>query len=298
MGWRLWSSNPRGRLLDGGAGRSVVELQTASKRYSWDGLWVLREVSVEVAPGTLVKVRGVNGSGKSTLLRLLGGATGPSRGRRVAARALTVGYAPERLAPPPPFSAAAFLVHHARLRGCTRADGKRHVQTLAARLALTSLLPERLDALSKGSLQKVVLVQALLGEPALVVLDEPFGGLDLDAQQAMIELLGERKRAGSAVVLSDHLAIDARPAADLTWHLADGGLRAQAAPRPGINLDVVAGLSGVLESHGDEGALTLLVERAASDSALARLLDQGWHVHAVRTDGAAVAIEARRTPAA
>ena len=79
----------------------VVALRGASKRYRWDGPLVLRDVSVEVAAGALVKVRGVNGSGKSTLLRLLAGATVPTRGRRVAARSIAVGYSPERLAPPP-----------------------------------------------------------------------------------------------------------------------------------------------------------------------------------------------------
>src|SRR5579872_7518562 len=86
----------------------LVELRGVSARYGWDGPWVLREVATHITPGTLVKVRGPNGSGKSTLLRLLAGATVPSRGRRLTARSVTVGYAPERLAPPPPFSAAEY----------------------------------------------------------------------------------------------------------------------------------------------------------------------------------------------
>ena len=62
--------------------RSVVELVGASKRYGWDGPWVLRDVAVAAPAATLIEVRGPNGAGKSTLLRLLAGATVPTRGRR------------------------------------------------------------------------------------------------------------------------------------------------------------------------------------------------------------------------
>jgi ABC-type uncharacterized transport system ATPase subunit len=63
---------------------------------------------------------------------------------------------------------------------------------------------ERLGELSKGSLHKVVLAQALLGAPDLVVLDEPFSGLDAGAQRALHELMRERVAGGAAVVFSDH----------------------------------------------------------------------------------------------
>jgi RecA/RadA recombinase len=142
---------------------AVVGLRGAGKRYRWGGPWVLRDVDVAVASGRIVEVRGSNGSGKSTLLRLLAGATVPSRGERVAAGGVTVGYGPERLAPPPPFSVSAYLRRHAGLRGLDRAEGERRTGALVERLGLGALMAERLDALSKGSLQKVVLVQALLG---------------------------------------------------------------------------------------------------------------------------------------
>ena len=267
----------------------LVELRGVSARYGWDGPWVLRNVAAHVTPGTVVKVRGPNGSGKSTLLRLLAGATLPSRGRRVAAGSVTVGYAPERLAPPPPFSAAEYLRHHSRLRGHARAEGERTVARLADRLALTQLLPERLDALSRGSLQKVVLVQALLGAPDLLVLDEPFNGLDLDAQRALILILGERRAAGSAVVLSDHGALDAPPIGDVTWQMRDGAVHPHARGRS----------SGVLERHGDEKHTRLLVARGESDRILVSLVHDGWHIEGVSTAPGddAVHVEARR-PAA
>jgi ABC-type multidrug transport system ATPase subunit len=181
---------------------------------------VLRGVDVTLDRGAVVAVRGANGSGKSTLLRLLAGVTVPSRGRRVAARP-AVGYAPDVLEPAPPFRARGWLRRHAAMRGIGAADGEREVTALADRLGATALLDDPLGALSKGSLAKVVAIQALLGDPDLVVLDEPFAGLDPDARESLAVLMHERAHGGAAVVFSDHGAAPA----PVTWTLAEGTVR-------------------------------------------------------------------------
>jgi len=244
----------------------VVALQDAAKRYSRGGRWVLHGVDVAVAPGTTIDVRGPNGAGKSTLLRILAGATMPTRGHRVAPRRLAVGYAPERLAPAPPFSGHAYLRHHARVRGLTHADGETQTADLAQRLGLGELLAERLGALSKGTLQKVVLVQALLGSPPLLVLDEPFSGLDAQAQRQLTALIADRAAAGAAVLFADHRAGEARPRADVAWQLVDGGVR-----------ETEAGEAG--EAGG--GRLRLSAPAGRSDAVLADLVADGWHIVSV-----------------
>src|SRR4051794_20121500 len=168
---------------------AVTALTDVAKRYRWDGPWVLEGVDVEAQAGAVVEVRGANGAGKSTLLRLLAGASLPSRGRRRCARDVAVGYAPERLLAPP-FTAAEYLRHHTRVRRAPHGAA----ETVAERLGLAALLSERMTALSKGSLQKVVLTQALAGAPRLLVLDEPFSGLDADARVALAALVRERAR--------------------------------------------------------------------------------------------------------
>jgi ABC-2 type transport system ATP-binding protein len=272
-------------------GTPLIELCRVSARYGWGGPWVLRDVDARVDGGALVRVRGANGAGKSTLLRLLAGATLPTRGRRRAVAALAVGYAPDRLAPPPPLSAADYLRHHRRLRRRARVEGEPAVVDLTDRLALTPLLDERLDALSRGTLQKVVLVQALLGTPDALILDEPFNALDLDARDALIEILAERRAGGAAVVLSDHSAIDAPPIADVTWQLAEAALRPQATRAP-------AGADGVIERRGDDRYVSLLVSAGHSDRTLVALVEDGWHVESVTAtrEGNAVRIEARPAP--
>ncbi len=259
---------------------AVVSLHNAGKRYRWGGPWVLRDVDATLAPARIVEVRGPNGSGKSTLLRLLAGATVPSRGERVAAAGVTVGYAPERLAPAPPFSVAGYLRRHAGLRGLDRAEGDHRAAALAERLTLTGLMPERLEALSKGSLQKVVIAQALLGEPRVAVLDEPYAGLDGGARDAVRQLIAEQAAAGRTVVFSDHRPLIGAPSvAEETWRIDGGRVHAIAE---------------------DDGATDLAVAAVEGDRELAGLLTKGWHIvsYAEGNGDVPARIRARRGPAA
>jgi ABC-type multidrug transport system ATPase subunit len=236
---------------------AVTSLSDVAKRYRWDRPWVLKDVDLEVRPGTVVEVRGVNGAGKSTLLRLLAGASLPSRGRRTTADGIAVGYAPERLAPPP-FTAAEYLRHHARIRGIPDDDA------VVEQLGFASLLGERMGALSKGSLQKVVLTQALAGAPRLLVLDEPFSGLDADAREALAQIVRARAADGAAVVYSDHSeAGQTRPQPDVTWLVEDARVDVGRAGRRAV--------AAVLELDASE-----------SDRALADALARGAHVRRVQ----------------
>ena len=238
---------------------ALTSLTDVAKRYRFDRPWVLRDVDLDLQAGAVAEVRGVNGAGKSTLLRLLAGASLPTRGRRETAPGIAVGYAPERLAAPP-FTADEYLRHHARIRRTPERD----TDAVVERLEFASLLGERMGALSKGSLQKVVLTQALAGAPRLLVLDEPFSGLDADAREALAEIVRERARDGAAVVYSDHSeAGQTRPQADLTW-LVDGGRveAGHALPR---------GSAVVFELDASE-----------SDRALASAIARGAHVRRVQ----------------
>jgi ABC-type multidrug transport system ATPase subunit len=206
-----------------GPEQSLVELRGAAKRYRFRGSWVLSGLHLQVGAGCAIEVRGRNGAGKSTLLRMVAGATLPTRGRRVAARGVRVGYAPERLSPAPPFPVSVYLAHHARVRGLARGGAAIRTLALAERLGLGSdLLVEQMSALSKGSLQKVSLIQALLADTGLVILDEPFSGLDAEASLSVCELISETTQRGGTVVFSDHREGDVRPRVDLAWRVADG----------------------------------------------------------------------------
>jgi ABC-type multidrug transport system ATPase subunit len=177
----------------------IVQLEQVAFRYRRRAPWVLRDVTLTVPRGRVIEVNGANGAGKSTLLRLLAGVLPPVHGQ-VTGRPARVGYAPERFPAAQPFTARGYLAHMARIRGVPAS----RAETWAERLGLAGLLDTRLPDLSKGSAHKTGLVQALLASPELLVLDEPFAGLDAETRTALPSLLSDLAREGTSVVVSDH----------------------------------------------------------------------------------------------
>ena len=229
-----------------------MHLEQVAFRYRRSAPWVLRDVTLTVPRGRVIEVSGANGAGKSTLLRLLAGIVPPVRGR-VSERPARVGYAPERFPAAQPFSASDYLAHMAKIRGVPW-DG---AGEWAERLGFAGLLDTRLPDLSKGSAHKVGLIQALLGAPGLLVLDEPFAGLDAQTRTALPALLSELSTGGTSVVVSDH----------------QGGLR----ELPGIVRWQVSGHTVTTGDLPDEYAIVeVAVPPDDADSLVARLTADGY----------------------
>ncbi|MBO3746727.1 ATP-binding cassette domain-containing protein [Streptosporangiaceae bacterium NEAU-GS5] len=176
-----------------------MRLSNVSFRYRRRAPWVLTGLDLVLGPGTVTEVTGPNGSGKSTLLRLLGGLLRPGSGV-VEGRPAVIGYAPERFPSSQPFTVIAYLRQMAAIRGVDPGG----IPVWAERLQMDHLLPQRLRDLSKGSAQKVGLAQALLPEPGLLILDEPFAGLDAAARAALPDIVSEVAARDGIVVVSDH----------------------------------------------------------------------------------------------
>ncbi|HET8601531.1 MAG TPA: ATP-binding cassette domain-containing protein [Segeticoccus sp.] len=176
-----------------------MRVANLSFRYGRRDPWVLSGVELNLGGGDVVEITGINGTGKSTLLRLLAGLLRPVRGV-IEDRPAVVGYAPERFPAGQPFTVAAYLRHMAAVR---RVD-PRSVGEWAERLGMDHLLDRRLPDLSKGSAHKVGLAQALLCRPGLLVLDEPFAGLDTATRAELPRVIGEVAAGGGIVVVSDH----------------------------------------------------------------------------------------------
>ncbi|MGV9372619.1 ATP-binding cassette domain-containing protein [Micromonospora tulbaghiae] len=172
-------------------------------RYHRQGPWVLRQVDVTIGPGEVAVVLGRNGAGKSTLLQLAAGVLRPSRGR-VVDRPPVVGWVPERFPADQPFTVGAYLSAMGRVAGLSGPAADRAVRHWVERLGLTRFHDVRLPRLSKGTAQKVGLAQALLRPPGLLVLDEPWEGLDATARESVPEIIGEVLAGGGTVLVSDH----------------------------------------------------------------------------------------------
>lgn len=198
-----------------------MRLEAVGFRYGRSGPWVLRDVTATVEPGDAVVLSGHNGVGKTTLLKICAGVTEPRAGR-VTDRPAVVGWVPERFPAGQAFTARGYLRHMARIRGLGDDDAGRAVDLWAQRLHFTPYLDTHLGALSKGSAQKVGLIQALLRPPGLLVLDEPWEGLDAATRTQVPAIIAEVRAAGGIVLVSDHRGETAQIPGAAHWGI-DGG---------------------------------------------------------------------------
>jgi ABC-2 type transport system ATP-binding protein len=254
-------------------GVAEVRVERVCKRYSRSGRWVLDGVDATLAGGAVTLVVGGNGSGKTTLLRTVAGASTSSTGRVVRPRG-PVGYVPERLPAELRMTARQYVRHMARLRRVP--DGVARAAALFDRLGLRPGPDVPVGELSWGNSQKVALTQALLGPTAVLVLDEPYGGLDPAAARALTGLLLDARAAGTVVVLSGHDP-SVFPAADEVLRLADGRLAAAGPARTRLVLrrrDPAA--VPVAGGSWDAGRGLLTVLTADPDAVLREALAGGW----------------------
>ncbi|MFE9741456.1 ATP-binding cassette domain-containing protein, partial [Streptomyces sp. NPDC006477] len=201
-----------------------MRLERVGRRHGLRGPWVLREVDLHLPAGTLVRVVGTNGTGKSTLLRLVAGVDAPGEGR-VTGRPARTAYVPERFPAALPFTAADYLVHLARIQGLGRAAARAAAGEWLERLGAAEHASTDMARLSKGSSQKIAVAQAFLADPALLVLDEAWTGLDTGARAELDAAVRERRTAGATVVFVDHDPRRLAGEADAVYAVESGRVR-------------------------------------------------------------------------
>jgi ABC-2 type transport system ATP-binding protein len=209
----------------------IVSIEAASKRYG--AVAAVRDVSLDVTRGEVLGLLGPNGSGKTTLLRMLTGYLTPTSGRlrvdgfdtereRMQARG-RVGYVPESLPLYSYMRVREFLHFMARLRGLDEEAARAATARVAAEVSLGDRLAAPIRTLSRGYRQRVAVAQALVHEPAVLVLDEPTNGLDprqiIETRNLIRRLAGER-----TIIMSSHVLGEVEKVADRVAILLEGRL--------------------------------------------------------------------------
>jgi ABC-2 type transport system ATP-binding protein len=187
----------------------VLEIDSLSKRYG--ALEALHDLSFDVRPGEIFGFVGANGAGKTTTMRVVLGVLEADSGSVIwngspitfAARR-RIGYIPEDRGLYPKMTVITQLVYFAQLHGLDRKAAREASSALLERLGLADRAKSQLQSLSHGNQQRVQLAAALVFSPELLVLDEPFAGLDPVAVDSMAEILRSEADAGKPVVLSSH----------------------------------------------------------------------------------------------
>jgi len=188
---------------------STVELSSISKTY--DHFVAVESLSLRIQAGTVYGLLGPNGAGKTSTLRMLIGIIVPDVGAvRVFGEPLRrghvrrMGYLPEERGLYRKMKVLDHLVFLGELKGLHRSEATTRAQHWCERLELAAWTSKKVEELSKGMQQKVQFIGALLHEPDLIVMDEPFSGLDpantVELKNALLEL----KKAGKTILLSTH----------------------------------------------------------------------------------------------
>jgi ABC-2 type transport system ATP-binding protein len=187
----------------------VLELDSLSKRYG--DVVALDDLSLTVRTGQMHGFVGTNGAGKTTAMRIVLGVLDADagevrwQGRRLGPDARReFGYMPEERGLYPKMRLLEQLVFLAQLRGTPEAAAARSATALLERFGLADRARDRVEQLSLGNQQRVQLAAALVHDPTVLVLDEPFSGLDPVGVDAMAAVLRERVDAGAALVFSSH----------------------------------------------------------------------------------------------
>lgn len=187
----------------------MLEIDSVSKRY--DGVVALDEMTFTVGAGELFGFVGSNGAGKTTTMRIALGVLAADSGEvrwngapvdlDVRRR---IGYMPEERGLYPRMAVAEQLVYLAQLHGLSPADARRRTAAWIERLGVADRRDDEVQKLSLGNQQRVQLAAALVHDPEILILDEPFSGLDPVAVDVMSDVLRERCAAGVPVVFSSH----------------------------------------------------------------------------------------------
>ena len=258
----------------------TLEIDSLTKSYG--SLRALDRASFNVAAGEIFGFVGSNGAGKTTAMRIILGVLDADAGQtRWNGAPLTletrrgIGYMPEERGLYPRMRVGEHLVYLARLHGMGARDAQKAMERWTERLGVASRRKDEVQKLSLGNQQRIQLAAALVHEPEILVLDEPFSGLDPVAVDVMSGVLRERSAAGVPVIFSSHQLELVEKLSDRVGIIQDGtmvavgtvdSLRATPQPRWRVNAPLaprgwINALAGV-HVLSDDGGSSIDVELA------------------------------------
>ncbi|MBT8485482.1 MAG: ATP-binding cassette domain-containing protein [Phycisphaerales bacterium] len=265
----------------------AIAIQGVNKRFG--ATHAVRDLDLTVPAGSLCGFLGPNGAGKSTTIRMIMSIIYPDDGeiRVLGSTAMAnkdrIGYLPEERGLYRKMRVGDFLHYIARLKGVTRPDLDAHITAWLERIELPGVARRRCQELSKGMQQKVQFLAAIIHDPDLVILDEPFSGLDPVNAELLNTLIRELQETGRTIIFSTHVLHQAEEICDRIFLINHGvkmldapleEIRRRFDPRT-IEVDPVTPVNGGLEIPGVNGIA------ARGSNAVELHLDDDADPHAV-----------------
>lgn len=264
-------------------------------RKSYGSKDVLKGISFSIESGQVIAVLGGNGTGKSTFLRVLAGIECPDAGKVVYANNnMKIGYVPERFPKNLRFTPTEYLQYTGEISGISTATLKEAIPSFLERFRLDRWKHHRISELSKGNIQKVGIIQAVLQQPNLLILDEPVSGLDAKAQQELLKILKELKAYGTTIILTYHESNIFGNVVEKAYEIKDGFLYEADITKPvqeamklievkKLDSLSVQGWNDIVRVEQQTDSLLLFVALENSDRVLGRVLEAQGHVVRVVT---------------
>ncbi len=216
----------------------MIQVQHLTKRYG--ELTAVDDLSFEVTPGTVLGFLGPNCAGKSTTMKLITGFLRPTAGQvTVCGHALAstplaakacMGYLPEGAPSYGEMTVRGFLDFIATIRGLQGSQRSERLNDVITRLALTGVLQQPIETLSKGYKRRVGLAQALLHDPQVLILDEPTDGLDPN-QKHQVRALISAMASDKIIVISTHILEEVDALCNRAIIIANGRILADDTPQ-------------------------------------------------------------------
>lgn len=187
----------------------TLHVENVTKRYG--KLTAVDDVSFEAEPGRILGLLGPNGAGKTSTIRMITYITAPDEGRirfgdmQVGPRTQErMGYLPEERGLYAKMKVGEQLLYFAELKGLARRDAKERVDHWLERFEATTWYDKRTSELSKGMQQKIQFIATILHDPELIILDEPFGGLDPINSELLQNVIMELKAENRTILFASH----------------------------------------------------------------------------------------------
>lgn len=197
---------------------NLIEINNISK--SFGSKKILQNTSMNVKKGQSIALLGHNGCGKSTLLRILCGLTSIDSGKVNYNRKLKFNYVPENF-PKMNLSARQYIRHIGLIEGVQAEKLEQKSNNLFQAFFVEDMIDSPMKHLSKGTLQKIGVIQALLTKPDILLLDEPLSGQDLKSQKVFISLINNLNKEGTTIVMSCHERFLVNMVSDTVYQIKD-----------------------------------------------------------------------------
>lgn len=257
----------------------MIELKDVRKSYN--GKVIFEDVNLKLEDGTVTAFVGHNGSGKSTMLKVISGLVQKDCGEIIYEGKYRFSYVPEKF-PAINMSARAYLKHMSEIDGIyKKSEYSERINSLARDFYMENMLDKPMKVLSKGTLQKIGVMQAIMSNSEVLVLDEPLSGQDADSQRVFIEKIKKLKEQGTIILLSAHEPTLIKTLGDSVYTIQEGKVsRYENIPQTTYVIWVPQNERMTIskEMKKAENGYCVYADEQTLSYEIGRLQREGWHI--------------------